>query len=135
MDKNGNVGKKEGSKSRRFPMVRHELYADGYVYEGGWKEGKREGQGKLISANGQVWEGEFRDNKIYSGIGTLVCSNGVYEGKWVHGMLRKGKLTQNDGSFLEGRFSNGNFYNGIGVFVNHDGTKLQGTWVMFKRVG
>ena len=35
-------------------------YANGDVYEGGWKDGKREGRGKMTFADGQVYEGDFK---------------------------------------------------------------------------
>jgi len=56
--------------------------------------------GKLISATGQIWEGEFKGGKIYKGSGTLVFPGGdIYEGKWVDGKMEgQGRWTQTDGS-------------------------------------
>jgi len=36
------------------------VYPDGEVYEGGWKEGRRAGKGKLRTTLGDCFEGEWR---------------------------------------------------------------------------
>ena len=38
-------------------------YANGQAYEGGWKDGKRHGQGKFTDAYGDTYEGEWKDGK------------------------------------------------------------------------
>ena len=39
-----------------------------HVYEGEWKDDKKNGQGTHLSSNGSVYEvGEFREGKFYNG--------------------------------------------------------------------
>lgn len=116
-----------GNESQSFKRT---LYADGYVYEGAWKEGIWAGQGTLTSATGQLWKGVFKDGKIYNGSGMIVFPDGdTYEGKWVKGKMEgKGHWTQSNGSYLQGEFKEDNFYDGVGVLVHPDGTVSQGTW-------
>ena len=59
-------------------------YDDGDIYEGEWIDDKRHGYGKFKYQNGLVYEGEFVNGKK-------------------HG---KGKYTNNDGSVLEGEWEN-----------------------------
>ena len=45
-----------------------EVWPDGARYEGKYKDGKKEGKGKLTFADGSYYEGEFMQNEI-SGMG------------------------------------------------------------------
>ena len=116
--------------SETSKLIRAKKYPDGCTYEGSWKGDVWTGEGKLTSATGQVWVGEFKDGKIYKGSGVLVFPDGdLYEGKWVNGKMEgQGKSTQTDGSYLKGEFKSDTLYDGTGVLVNPDGTVLQGIW-------
>ena len=120
-----------------IPVERRKLYIDGSVYEGGWTGDVWAGHGKLTSATGQVWEGEFRGGSVYKGSGALVFPNGdIYEGKWVDGKMEgQGKSAQTNGSYLEGEFKGDCFYNGRGVLVKPDGTVLLGIWKLGRLEG
>lgn len=60
-------------------------YPNGDVYNGGWKEGKPFGKGKMLYSNGDVYEGEFL-NSQYNGRGRLTKPNGDYvQGCWIVG--------------------------------------------------
>ena len=66
-------------------------FANGSVYEGEWRDGKRTGQGKSTWPDGDVYEGGFKDDKRH-GQGKYTYANGnVYEGGYkddnVHGLL------------------------------------------------
>ena len=39
------------------------MYADGNVYEGEWKDGVQHDQGKIVFASGDVFEGEYKEGK------------------------------------------------------------------------
>ena len=39
-------------------------YPDGATYEGGWKEGRKHGEGVLTEADGTVTEGEWVDGEL-----------------------------------------------------------------------
>ena len=43
-------------------------FAEGDLYEGYWKDGKACGKGRLIKRNGDIYVGEFMDNKAH-GVG------------------------------------------------------------------
>ena len=58
------------------------MFADGDVYEGEWKAGKKEGRGIYLYANGDVYKGEYKADKK-EGPGILRWADGnVYEGEW-----------------------------------------------------
>ena len=40
-------------------------FANGDVYDGEWKDSKRHGKGKMTSAVGDVYDGKWKDNKKY----------------------------------------------------------------------
>jgi len=81
-------------------------YADGSVYEGNWKDGKRYGAGKYTFASGNMsYDGYWKDDKRH-GEGENTSANGdVYDGYWrgdkMHG---EGKMTYADGSVYEGNW-------------------------------
>jgi len=67
--------------------------ADGFVYEGGWKEGEIHGKGTATYPNGDVYEGKFARGR-QNGFGVMTYASGkVYEGEWVDGK-RKDRITQ-----------------------------------------
>lgn len=39
-------------------------YANGDKYDGNWKDGKKNGQGKMNFANGDEYEGLWKDDKM-----------------------------------------------------------------------
>ena len=40
-----------------------QIYKDGSLYEGYWKDGKRNGKGRLINDNCDVYIGEWKDDR------------------------------------------------------------------------
>ena len=46
-------------------------FENGYVYEGNWKEGKRNGIGKATFTDGMIYEGDYLDGQRH-GIGTCL---------------------------------------------------------------
>ena len=55
---------------------------DGSVYEGEWRAGKKQGNGKITYHNRDVYEGMWR-NGVREGKGRYVWGNGnVYNGLW-----------------------------------------------------
>jgi hypothetical protein len=58
------------------------VYSDGAVYEGDWKNDKKEGQGKCVYSNGDVYEVDWKNN-FRDGYGKLIEKNGtVKEGRF-----------------------------------------------------
>ena len=64
-------------------------FSDGSHYEGGVRDGKRNGQGTFIWANGSHYEGEWRNDRPH-GQGILTMGDGRrYEGQWRNGCFGK----------------------------------------------
>jgi hypothetical protein len=56
-------------------------------YVGQWKDGSKNGAGKLTWSNGDVFVGNFKDDVMH-GEGTLTCGNGdKYTGGWENNMV------------------------------------------------
>lgn len=77
------------------------------VYEGDYnKNNKFNRKGRMVYANGDVYEGQLKDSIKY-GLGKLTITNGiVQEGTWI-GDKMYGKITYPDGTVVEGDFVNG----------------------------
>lgn len=68
---------------------------------------------KITYQSGDVNEGEI-ENGMRNGIGTCVRANGdVYEGEWKDDKLAKGKIVFSNGHIYEGEFKDGK-YLGLG---------------------
>jgi len=83
----------------------------GQVYEGDWKSDKMEGRGTYWYANGNIYEGGYKGDKK-EGVGMFYWSDGLaYEGEW-KGDLRHGQGLMKDasgnvtqsGSWVDGQF-------------------------------
>jgi|GEM_PF-4480550 len=85
--------------------------------------------GKVIKANGHVYEGNFLHGNL-TGKGRYVWPNGdAYEGDWVNDKQKgKGKLTLSDGDVYEGDFVDG-MWTGKGRYVCPDGFVYEGDYV------
>ena len=60
-------------------------FNNGDVYDGQWKDNKMHGKGKLTYANGDVYEGDWKDDKKH-GFGIYTWSDGrTYSGHWCRG--------------------------------------------------
>eukprot|EP01032_Pedospumella_encystans_P018643 gene18643-biopygen15186 len=98
--------------------------------EGEWR--KDLFHGTRTYSDGNVIEGEFKQSKVYNGVGVVKLKDGaVYEGeiskgKW-HG---QGKITHPDGRTAEGEFRNSKLWNGSGLTVQgndlYDGEVSEG---------
>ena len=86
--------------------IAHSAYK-GEIYEGGWVDGKRSGQGTLTYSNGQRYEGEWQ-NDFMEGQGTMIYFGGeVYKGSWIHGnRTGQGTMTYSNGDVYEGNWLN-----------------------------
>ena len=82
------------------------INVSGQVYEGIWKDGLMEGQGRAQFMNGDIYEGSWQAGKI-SGFGILKMLDGkIYEGNFLmnewNTFIRK--LTFPNGDVLEGEW-------------------------------
>ena len=58
----------------------------GKIYEGDWKDGKREGKGTEIKADGERYSGAWKNN-VQEGVGELRWPTG----KWREGLWSRGR--------------------------------------------
>eukprot|EP01084_Bolivina_argentea_P283306 485148_1 len=103
-------------------------FGDGNVYEGEWKNNMKHGQGKCVYKNGDVYVGSWKNDKK-DGNGKLVYHNGrIVEGEWkndaANGFV---KTIHTNGEVFEGQVINGSA-NGQGkYFYKQSGNVYDGT--------
>ena len=74
------------SKKRYYGKM---TYANGDIYEGEWKDDLFDGHGKYTWVNGEVYEGQWKDG-VKNGLGKHTCINGdVYEGEHKYGQKNR----------------------------------------------
>lgn len=96
-------------------------------FSGQLRRGKLHGHGKHTSANGEVYQGEFRDD-LRNGHGLQVFGDLSYEGEFRNGDWNgRGVLQLDNGSRYEGEFRDGEFW-GHGVYVWANGRRYEGEW-------
>lgn len=105
------------------------------LFEGEFKDGKRNGYGLAKINNGTRFEGVYENDVVVNGIATF--KNGsLYTGQFnskglFHG---QGKYIFADGSFYEGEYRDGK-QNGLGVFTFLSGDVFKGEFVDDKKTG
>lgn len=115
------------------------LYENGRVYEGNWKNNKREGVGyERFQSNSQEQTEDAQDCDIYQGEymmgrahgrGVYIWSNGeTYDGEWYKGMRQgKGIWKGTNTQYYDGEWSKGKAH-GFGVHLWSNGDKYDGEW-------
>ena len=126
--KNNPPGDKETGNGKK-------ISANGDVYVGERKDGKRHGQGTFTWADGNKYVGEWKDGKKHGqGTGTL-ASGSKYVGEWnddkKHG---QGTLTYASGNKYVGEWKDGKSH-GQGTFTDASGDKYVGEWKDDKKHG
>ncbi|CAH0186815.1 MORN repeat-containing protein [Roseomonas sp. CECT 9278] len=104
-------------------------HVGGDVYEGEFANDRLNGQGNVRFANGGTLTGRFVDNRL-SGHGVNVgADGGRYEGGFLNGRQSgAGTLVLPDGQRYTGNWANGE-KNGYGVQVWPRGSRYEGNWV------
>lgn len=104
------------------------LYDSGRVYEGNWKNNKREGLGFEKFENSNIYQGEFMMGKAH-GRGVYVWENGeTYDGEWYKGMRQgKGAWKGISGESYEGEWRRGKAH-GFGTHVWSNSDRYEGEW-------
>ncbi|GAB1462092.1 hypothetical protein [Pedobacter sp.] len=120
-----NVSRLKDENRRKNSPVVTQKYTDGAVYVGQMynNDGKKYGKGKLTYANGDVFEGEFANDKIFDG--KYYFANGdTKEGQfwWRNAIM---KYTWKNGNIYEGQFID-NKRTGLGKYTLVDGTTQEG---------
>ena len=98
------------------------------TFEGQYKEGRKDGIGKLLLPNGDKYHGAFSADK-FEGEGTYFSANGdIYSGGWKAGVKTgEGALMfAKDESQLVGTWAKGHMV--AGKWVWKDGTSWHGTF-------
>jgi serine/threonine protein kinase len=125
-----------------LPTGKYEGYGrlvmtSGDVYDGNWKNNKRHGQGKYSYANGEWYSGNWT-NGVRQGQGEFHYKTGnVYRGNFSNGKPEGyGEMTYGSGSFssYKGNWSQGNI-SGRGVMYYRSGDRYDGEWRSNKRHG
>lgn len=101
-------------------------FANGEIYEGEWKEDKYEGRGIYRYPDGAVYDGEYVAGKK-EGHGSYRFADGAtYVGEYVAGKQEGcGKYRFANGNMYEGNFK-ANTMDGRGVYRYADGTEYDG---------
>ena len=114
-------------------------YTSDSIYEGEWKNGKKEGKGKFYCNkepfDGDRYEGNWKNDK-QDGKGTYFFKDGdIYDGNWKDGKQEgKGIYDYNDGNRYEGDFKNG-IIEGKGIYYYSNGERYEGDFRKGKREG
>ncbi len=104
------------------------VYANGDIYEGNFVNRKKEGQGTFTVKYVKVYIGQFADNAP-NGKGKATFANGdIYVGNWVDGKQTKGKITRANGHIYEGDWV-GDQETGKGKKVYSNGKIYEGDFV------
>ncbi len=105
------------------------------TYEGTFRAGLLQGQGKMVAVGGDRYDGDYLDGKRESR-GTYVAASGErYEGEW-HDNKREGRgvLTYASGDRYEGDFRD-NKREGRGIYTKPDGERYEGEYRNDRREG
>jgi hypothetical protein len=71
-------------------------------YRGFFKDGKYHGEGRMIYADGSVYDGEWKEGKINT---KITYTGGAYEGEWKEGLKQgTGKMIYAEGHILKCEF-------------------------------
>ena len=123
---------KNGLKNGKGKMTRLSM-----VYEGDWLNGNITGQGKIRWENGNIYEGNFKENHI-NGFGSMIWYDLLekYTGNWKNDLQNgngihiwyepKGEIKLMRNRYI-GEWVNG-IRNGYGIFFYSNGSYYEGIW-------
>ena len=109
-------------------IVPYKIFENGATYIGKWKDGKRNGYGKIMYLDGSQYEGFWRDN-IAEGNGRLIHADGdIYDGQWMRNKANgKGFYLRANGTRNEGDWVDDKQY-GFGIETSIDGSRYEGQY-------
>ena len=80
-------------------------YKNGDLYDGEWRDNKFHGRGKLTMSSGTIYEGNFENNKMH-GHGSFTFANGdKYTGLFENDQRTEGIVTCVNGDIFRGDYS------------------------------
>ncbi|KAI8894714.1 hypothetical protein BC833DRAFT_603866 [Globomyces pollinis-pini] len=114
-------------------------------YIGEYKDSMRHGKGKMIYSSGNIYEGEWNNNrKVGFGKMTWTTTNEEYEGEWDNIPHGQGTYTWKLNRIRDHQFPCENMYkgnwvdgkrHGFGIFYYSDGSRYEGNWKENKKEG
>ncbi|XP_031421431.1 MORN repeat-containing protein 1 isoform X2 [Clupea harengus] len=107
-----------------------------FRYEGEWKMGVKQGNGKVVMKDGSYYEGEFVNGEIEgNGVRYWAKTGSTYSGQFSAGELHGfGVFQHGNGEKYEGEFAWG-LREGHGLLVDRDGQTYEGCFHQNKRHG
>ena len=125
---------KQSVNSKKNGFARYE-FGNGDVYEGEYKDDKRHGKGRYTSHKGWTYEGDFMLDEM-TGEGKVVFANGqTYEGGWLFGKRHgQGEEKYANGNRYVGEYNQDQFH-GQGTYYYADGDIYEGSYEAGVRSG
>ncbi|XP_028393822.1 MORN repeat-containing protein 1-like [Dendronephthya gigantea] len=107
-----------------------------FRYEGEWKEGQKNGHGRLMMADGSFYEGAFKNGEITGhGYRTWAHTKNAYTGQFERGELcGTGVMVYGNGDKYEGGWQN-NRREGEGEMKEANGSVYKGSFYQHKKHG
>ena len=90
-------------------------------FEGNYKDGLKDGFGKMTFPNGDIYEGEWKENVINGeGSYTYKKTGDIYSGSWVNGKKSGEGIYEfsKDSSMMKGTWEDGNIKSGSWILKN-----------------
>ena len=126
---------KEDKEKNQTLHGKGEYISQAFRYNGEFKDGKKQGKGVYVWANGDKFDGDFANDQV-SGKGKWEFASGdVYLGEVLNAvMVGRGVLVAKNGDKYDGLFAEGKPH-GQGVYVFANGDKFEGNMVAGKMSG
>ena len=107
------------------------IYPEGSEYKeytGSWDFDKRYGNGKMIYADGAIYDGIWVDDNRHNKGCMIYADGSKYDGLWVDDRHGMGIMIYPDGSVYNGMWVN-DMKHGSGVIDYANGSKCRGKWI------
>ncbi|MEO8101145.1 MAG: caspase family protein [Betaproteobacteria bacterium] len=126
---------KEDKDKNQILHGKGEYISQAFRYNGEFRDGKKQGRGVYVWANGDKFDGDFANDQV-SGKGKWEFASGdVYVGEVLNAvMVGKGVLVAKNGDKYDGLFADGKPH-GQGVYIFANGDKFEGSMVAGRMSG
>ena len=82
------------SKPHQIGENNSDVNSQADLYEGDLVDGKKNGTGKMIYTNGDIYFGEWKDDYVENGMSISANGNKIYKGEFVDRTLYNGTLVE-----------------------------------------